>query len=60
MLSIKCHFLLKEMQNYSWDERAGLIGDDKPLKQNDHGCDALRYEQWTATKYGKRSVRIRY
>ena len=60
MISTKCKFLCAEMHNYTWDERAGLLGDDRPLKQNDHGCDALRYNQWTATQYGKKKVRVRY
>jgi PBSX family phage terminase len=26
-----------------WDEKAGQRGDEKPLKERDHGPDALRY-----------------
>ena len=39
--------LVEEMANYSWDEYAGERGTDKPEKRNDHGPDALRYDQWT-------------
>ena len=39
----KCPKLLKEMSGYVWDEKAAEHGEDKPLKQGDHHCDALRY-----------------
>jgi PBSX family phage terminase large subunit len=32
-----------EMQGYVWDPKKSLIGQDVPLKQDDHGPDALRY-----------------
>lgn len=38
-----CRELLKEMDSYTWDPKAALGGQDAPLKQNDHGVDALRY-----------------
>jgi PBSX family phage terminase large subunit len=38
-----CEGLLGELPSYAWDEKAALAGEDKPLKQNDHSCDALRY-----------------
>ncbi|TYB50247.1 PBSX family phage terminase large subunit [Nonomuraea sp. PA05] len=38
-----CKELIKEIPGYSWDPEASEKGDDKPLKVNDHGCDALRY-----------------
>lgn len=38
-----CTGLIEEMSNYTWDPKAQERGEDKPLKQNDHGCDALRY-----------------
>jgi PBSX family phage terminase large subunit len=34
---------VKEMMSYMWDEKAQAKGEDKPLKQNDHFPDALRY-----------------
>lgn len=39
----KCKTLIKELETYSWDETAALKGEDKPIKVNDHGVDALRY-----------------
>ena len=41
-----CKHLIHEMYNYHWDERAGLLGTDRPVKEDDHGCDALRYDVW--------------
>lgn len=38
-----CKNLLKEFSSYIWDEKAGKKGQDKPVKANDHGLDALRY-----------------
>lgn len=38
-----CKFLIDELPAYSWDEKAQRKGEDKPIKINDHGCDALRY-----------------
>lgn len=44
--------LIREIPNYAWDDRAAKLGDDKPIKQGDHGLDAKRYigrtsrEEW--------------
>lgn len=38
-----CTGLITELQSYVWDDKASLIGEDKPVKSQDHGCDALRY-----------------
>jgi PBSX family phage terminase large subunit len=38
-----CRHLIDELQGYCWDEKAAKKGDDAPLKQDDHGVDALRY-----------------
>ncbi|MFD6415991.1 PBSX family phage terminase large subunit [Streptomyces sp. NPDC060194] len=35
--------LIDELPGYSWDDTAAERGDDKPIKLNDHSCDALRY-----------------
>lgn len=39
----RCKHLIDELQGYVWDEKAQERGEDKPVKQNDHACDALRY-----------------
>ena len=42
-ISPNCPALLKEILGYSWDPVAQARGEDRPLKRDDHGCDALRY-----------------
>lgn len=39
----KCKGLIGEMQSYVWDDKAAERGEEKPVKQQDHGPDALRY-----------------
>lgn len=44
MVNVSCEKLLKEIRTYAWDEKAAQqLGIDKPIKQNDHAVDALRY-----------------
>ncbi|MFG3118689.1 PBSX family phage terminase large subunit [Streptomyces sp. NPDC048197] len=38
-----CSGLLDELPAYAWDPAASERGEDKPLKRDDHSCDALRY-----------------
>ncbi|WP_138158768.1 PBSX family phage terminase large subunit [Peptoniphilus catoniae] len=46
-ISNTCAGLIDELYGYSWDEKAAEIGVDKPIKENDHSCDALRYGTYT-------------
>lgn len=39
----RCTMAHKESVTYSWDEKAALRGEEKPIKQNDHAPDAIRY-----------------
>ena len=39
----RCSRLIDEMGTYLWDDKAAMRGEDKPVKQNDHSADALRY-----------------
>ena len=39
-ISNVCKNLIGEMSGYIWDIKAG---EDKPVKERDHGCDATRY-----------------
>jgi PBSX family phage terminase large subunit len=39
-LNPECKNTVSEIQNYCWDERSA---DDKPVKENDHAMDAMRY-----------------
>ena len=38
-----CGRFLGEAYGYQWDEKAQELGEDRPQKRRDHGCDALRY-----------------
>ena len=43
-ISPDCTHTLRELPSYVWDIKyAAKCGEDKPLKENDHCCDALRY-----------------
>lgn len=42
-ISDRCAGLISEIPGYSWDSKAQLAGMDKPIKVNDHSCDAARY-----------------
>jgi PBSX family phage terminase large subunit len=42
-----CKNLIDEIQGYVWDSKAAKTGKEKPLKQSDHACDALRYAIYT-------------
>lgn len=46
----KCPRTLKDIASYVWDEKAAERGEEKPLKVNDHGDDALRYMVKTIIK----------
>lgn len=50
-INASCTGLVDELSSYSWDDQAALKGEDRPLKVNDHGPDALRYlcatTEWT-------------
>lgn len=39
----RCQNVLKEITSYVWDTKAQERGEDKPLKQNDHTLDPIRY-----------------
>ena len=38
-----CKHTINELSSYCWDPKAQERGEDKPIKQNDHCMDALRY-----------------
>ncbi len=39
----RCVNFIREAHSYAWDEKAAQHGDEKPIKQNDHAMDAIRY-----------------
>lgn len=42
-----CTNTKKEVTGYIWDEKAQRYGEDKPVKQNDHCMDMMRYGLYT-------------
>lgn len=47
MINKSCAGLRSELQSYVWDDKATERGEEKPVKQLDHGPDALRYYCFT-------------
>jgi phage terminase large subunit len=43
MVHERCRGLIDELHSYVWDDKAAAYGEDKPVKEADHGCDNLRY-----------------
>ena len=43
LINESCTGLLDEIGTYIWDEKASLRGEERPVKERDHGPDALRY-----------------
>lgn len=39
----RCQGLINELQSYVWDSKAAAMGTERPVKNLDHGPDALRY-----------------
>lgn len=46
----QCKKTLLEFSAYIWDAKAADRGEDKPIKQNDHAMDAVRYFCYTILK----------
>ncbi len=47
LIDESCECTLKEFEEYAWDEKASERGEDKPIKQNDHAMDMIRYALFT-------------
>ena len=43
MVHERCKGLIDELHSYVWDDKAAAHGEDKPVKEQDHGPDSLRY-----------------
>lgn len=46
----RCKKTTEEMRSYVWDYKASLHGEERPIKEKDHSCDALRYIVYTMVK----------
>lgn len=55
-ISDDCVNTLKEFASYIWDAKAVERGEDKPVKQNDHAMDALRYFCFTILQKGNKAT----
>ena len=53
-ISPKQENLIRELGIYEYDKKSIEKGKEVPIKENDHGCDALRYAIMTAWRYIKR------
>lgn len=58
-VSDRCKGLIKEIPGYAWDAKATEKGEDKPIKANDHSCDALRYAVSSTEKLWREQVGAR-
>lgn len=45
-----------EFQAYVWDEKVAMHGEDRPVKENDHCMDAVRY--FVSTVLQRNQVRV--
>ena len=43
LVNSSCTAIIDEFGTYSWDEKAAMRGEEKPIKTSDHSLDALRY-----------------
>lgn len=53
-----CEGLIGEIPGYVWDEKKGLLGEDAPLKADDHSADALRYGTHTTRSIWQPRMRM--
>ena len=53
LFSSACVHTEEEFQTYVWDEKSCARGIDKPVKDNDHCMDAVRYFVSTILCRGK-------
>lgn len=56
MVHERCEGLITELRSYVWDEKAQERGEEKPVKQLDHGPDALRYYCMTKLPEWRRGI----
>lgn len=52
-----CINTIMEFGSYIWDEKAAQRGEDRPVKENDHAMDAVRYFVYTILS--KRTGRVK-
>jgi len=55
-ISNRCPGLLTELPSYAWDKKASEKGEDKPLKEDDHSVDSLRYAIASSESWWRRHI----
>ncbi len=50
----RCPETIRQHQLYRWCPNAAILGEDKPIKEDDHGCDAVRYGVWAVASAQKK------
>ena len=53
-----CAGFIQEAPGYSWDPKATLVGEDKPIKIADHSLDAGRYAICTTENIWRRYIKL--
>ncbi|MBE6754565.1 MAG: hypothetical protein E7559_09515 [Ruminococcaceae bacterium] len=56
-VSPACTNTIREFSCYSWDIKAAEHGEDRPVKQNDHAMDMLRYALYSDRRMDGRKER---
>lgn len=56
LVSSECKNLIDEIPGYRWDEKAAERGIDKPIKEGDDFCDALRYSVYSSRYLWSRHI----
>ena len=52
-ISKSCPNLIREMESYRYiKDKTGLNPEERPVKQNDHAVDSLRYALYMTRVYG--------
>lgn len=50
VLKDRCPNFMHEIESYVWDDKAAQAGVERPVKENDHAMDAMRYAVKTLVK----------
>ncbi|MCI2959538.1 PBSX family phage terminase large subunit [Agromyces atrinae] len=58
LVTDRCKGFIQEAPGYSWDPKATLLGEDKPIKVADHSLDAGRYAITTTENIWRQYIRL--
>lgn len=58
LVSDRCKGFISEATGYSWDPKATLKGEEKPLKVADHSLDAARYAVVTTENIWRQHIKL--